>query len=104
MRVVLLGPPGAGKGSLAGLLKEKYHLVHISTGDMLREEIKKGTLVSSLTLSSERTSKPDNHVIYFMGEYPCNYDGTPIQAIRHASTNQVLGGHLGIAVNHSFSN
>jgi len=43
MKVVLLGPPGAGKGSLAGVLKEKYHLAHISTGDMLREEIKKGT-------------------------------------------------------------
>jgi adenylate kinase len=43
MRVVLLGPPGAGKGSLAGVLKDKYRLVHISTGDMLREEIKKGT-------------------------------------------------------------
>jgi adenylate kinase len=43
MRVVLLGPPGAGKGSLAGLLKEQHHLAHISTGDMLREEIKKGT-------------------------------------------------------------
>src|ERR1700690_1408511 len=43
MRVVLLGPPGVGKGSLAKVLKEKYHLAHISTGDMLREEIKKGT-------------------------------------------------------------
>jgi len=43
MRVVLLGPPGAGKGSLAGVLKEEYRLAHISTGDMLREEIKKGT-------------------------------------------------------------
>ena len=43
MKVVLLGPPGAGKGSLASVLKEKYQLAHISTGDMLREEIKKGT-------------------------------------------------------------
>jgi len=41
MRVVLLGPPGVGKGTLAGYLKETYHLVHISTGDMLREETKK---------------------------------------------------------------
>jgi adenylate kinase len=43
LRVILLGPPGAGKGSLAGVLKEKFALAHISTGDMLREEIKKGT-------------------------------------------------------------
>lgn len=43
MRIVLLGPPGAGKGSLAGVLKEMFHLAHISTGDMLRVEMKKGT-------------------------------------------------------------
>ncbi len=43
MRIVLLGPPGAGKGSLAGLIKEMQSIAHVSTGDMLREEMKKGT-------------------------------------------------------------
>lgn len=43
MRLVLLGPPGAGKGTLAALLKESLQLAHISTGDMFREEIKNQT-------------------------------------------------------------
>src|SRR5882672_4750622 len=47
MRCVLLGPPGAGKGSLAGLLKDMKGIVHISTGDMLREEMKKGSKLGS---------------------------------------------------------
>ena len=41
--LVLFGPPGAGKGTQAFKLKEHFNLVHISTGDLLRSEIKEET-------------------------------------------------------------
>lgn len=45
MKIVLFGPPGAGKGTQAGLLSEKFGAAHISTGDILREAVAKGTEV-----------------------------------------------------------
>ncbi|MBV1816816.1 adenylate kinase [Anaerosalibacter bizertensis] len=43
MRLVLLGPPGAGKGTQASAIIKKYNIPHISTGDIFRANIKKGT-------------------------------------------------------------
>ncbi len=43
MKIVLLGPPGAGKGTVANKIAEKYKIPHISTGDIFRENIKNGT-------------------------------------------------------------
>lgn len=43
MRLILLGPPGAGKGTQATGIAEKYSIPHISTGDIFRKNIKEGT-------------------------------------------------------------
>jgi len=49
--IVLFGPPGAGKGTQANFLKEKYNLVHISTGDVFRYNIKNETALGMLAKS-----------------------------------------------------
>jgi adenylate kinase len=87
MRVVLLGPPGAGKGTQAGFICARYSIPQISTGDMLRAAVKAGTplglaakramdageLVSDeiiVGLVEERMKRPDCAHGYLLDGFP----------------------------------
>lgn len=65
LNLVLFGPPGAGKGTQSNLLIEKYNLVHLSTGDILRGEIAAGTALGleAKTLMDRGDLVPDEVVI-----------------------------------------
>ncbi len=63
--------------------------------------IKRGTLVSELTLEGDITAKPNTHVVMFAGNMPCDREGRPLSQVRHSSGRQELG--RGLVINHSFS-
>lgn len=65
MYIVMLGAPGSGKGTAAKILAKKTNLPHISTGDMFREQIKKGTELGKLAESYMSNGKlvPDEVTI-----------------------------------------
>lgn len=87
MRLILIGPPGAGKGTQAAFIKERFAIPQISTGDMLRAAVKagtplglkaksvmeSGTLVSDdiiLGLMEERLAQPDCKNGFLLDGFP----------------------------------
>lgn len=69
LNLVLFGPPGAGKGTQSEKLLEKYGLIHLSTGDILRGEMKAGTElgVKAKSLIEAGNLVPDEVVIGMIG-------------------------------------
>lgn len=70
MRLVILGPPGAGKGTQAKKIVERYNIPHISTGDILREHISKGTELGKKAKGymDQGTLVPDELVVNLIQE------------------------------------
>lgn len=92
-------------------LREEGYFVQAQDGCLVMREvpyvdgqkqIRTGTLISSLTLAGDKTCKPDTHVIYFDGDFPCDATGTAIQGIRHQTDIVNPFGH-GLTARHSFS-
>lgn len=91
-------------------LRDEGYLVQIRGGLLLmrevpyvdeRRQVRKGTLVSSLTLAGDETRTPDTHVVHFDGDYPCEADGTRMQKIAHQTGAFDLGHD--VTARHSFS-
>lgn len=107
--IVLLGPPGVGKGTQAKILSEKTGLAHISSGDLFRENLKnqtelgklaqtymtKGELVPddiTIAMIRERLSRPDCKAGAILDGFP----RTPAQADALGSMLQEFNGHVNV--------
>lgn len=109
MRLILLGPPGAGKGTQAANIVNKYNLPHISTGDIFRANIKQGTELGKrakeymdkgelvpdslvVELVEDRLSKDDTQVGFML-------DGFPRTIYQAEALDEVLG-NMGTSIDH----
>ena len=100
LNLVLFGPPGAGKGTQSNLLIDKYNLVHLSTGDILRGEITAGTALGleAKALMDRGDLVPDEVVIGMISSKLDNnpnangfiFDGFPRTAAQATALDNLL--------------
>ena len=60
MKIIMLGAPGAGKGTQAMKIAEKYQIPHISTGDIFRANIKEGTELGKISINESGMIRKKN--------------------------------------------
>ena len=103
LNIVLFGAPGCGKGTQASRLREHYGINHVSTGEVIRAEIARGT---ELGRSMEQYIKegrlaPDEIVIGMIANYVaghkeakgCIFDGFPRTTVQAEEFDRILAGH-----------
>lgn len=99
INIILFGPPGAGKGTQANFLKEKYNLVHISTGDVFRFNIKNETELGNLAKSFMAKGKlvPDEITIDMLSnevDKNCDANGFIFDGFPRTEAQAEALGHL----------
>ena len=98
--LVLFGPPGAGKGTQAEKLIEKYGFNHISTGEVIREQIRKGTELGRSVQSHIEKGQlaPDGLVIDIIADYVAKhkdakgniFDGFPRTTVQAKAFDEIM--------------
>ena len=103
INIVLFGAPGCGKGTQAQRLKERYGIDHVSTGEVIRGEIRRGTELGRSMESYIKAGKlaPDQIVIDMIANYVaehrdakgCIFDGFPRTTVQAEEFDKILAKH-----------
>jgi adenylate kinase len=101
LNIILFGAPGCGKGTQAALIKEKYNINHISTGEVIRGEISRGTELGKSMQSYIEAGQlaPDSIVIGMIRNYMQEhkdaagniFDGFPRTTAQAEAFDKILG-------------
>ena len=103
INIVLFGAPGCGKGTQAQRLKERYGIDHVSTGEVIRDEIRRGTELGRSMEEYIREGRlaPDEIVIGMIEHYVtehmnargCIFDGFPRTTVQAEEFDKILAKH-----------
>lgn len=103
INIVLFGAPGCGKGTQAQRLKEQYGIDHVSTGEIIRDHIRRGTELgrSMESCIAQGRLAPDEVVIGMIADYVaahrdaagCIFDGFPRTTVQAEQFDRILSGH-----------